>query len=116
MKIAYWFKKILCWFLDTLFWLIDYWIKEIPYTLKEMIVGVIVGIISLFSETENWYDVFFFYFTIHWLYSVVKIGIMEEDIEGMGDRIDRLTRRNEALTKYVIELEEELEKTRSQDK
>jgi len=115
-KITKWLKKILCWFLDTLFWLIDFWLNEIPYVCKEMIVGIIVGIISLIWKTENWYDIFFFYFALHWIYSVVRIGPMGEDIKGMSEHIDRLTRRNEALTKYVIELEEELEKTRSQDK
>ena len=115
-RIIYWFKKALCWFLDALFWLIDYWLKEIDYIYKEMIVGFIVGIISLICETENWYDIFFYYFILHWIYSCVRIGSLKEDSKGMSGWIDSLARRNEALTKYVIELEEELEKTRSQDK
>lgn len=90
--------------------------KKMPHWSKEMIALFIVGIISLIWKTENWYDIFLLYFLLHWLYSVMRIGTLKEDNEGMSDWIDRLTRRNEALTKHVIELEEELEKTRSLDK
>lgn len=115
-KIPYWLKKILNRVLDILFWLIDYWLKEIPYIFKEMIILLVVSIISLICETENWYDIYVCYLFLHWLYSVVRIGPMGEDIKAMSEQIDRLTRRNEALEKYAIELEEELEKTRSQNK
>ena len=80
--------------------------KKTPHWAKEIILLFIVGIISLIWRTENWYDICFLYFLLHWLYSFVKINIMEEEIEVMSDRIDRLTHRNG-------ELEEELENIRS---
>lgn len=88
--------------------------KKIPYWFKEMIVLFIVSIIALI--VDDFYGVLFLYFTLHWLYSLVRIGPMGEDIKAMSEQIDRLTQRNEALAKYAIELEEELEKTRSQNK
>ena len=85
---------------------IAYWFKKIPYWFKEQIVVFVVGIISLIWRTESWYDIFFVYFLIHWIYSVVRIGLMGEDVVAMSAQIDRLARRNEALESYIIELEE----------
>ena len=111
-----WLKKILNWVLTILFWLIDYWNREIPYIFKEQIILFIVSIVSLICETENWYDIYFGYFTFHWIYSIVRIGFLIDENEGTSEYIESLTRRNEALTKCIIELEEELEKSRSQNK
>ena len=115
-KISNCLKKILDWALDILFRLIDYWLKEIPYFCKELIVLFIIGIISLIWKTENWYDIYFGYFFLHWIYSSVRISAMKENNEDMSDYIGRLTRRNEALEQYAIQLEKELETTRSQNK
>lgn len=104
-KITKWLKKILYWFLDTLFWLIDYWLKKIEYISKEIIVVFIVGIISLI--VDDFFGVFFLYFILHWIYSCLRISSMKKDLEGANYWIDRLTRRNEALEKYIIELEED---------
>ena len=53
--------------------------KKIPYWFKEMIVLFIVSIIALI--VDNFYGVLFLYFTLHWLYSVVRIGIMKEELQ-----------------------------------
>lgn len=82
---------------------------KISYSCKQSIAFIILGIISavvwIVKGPEEAFGVIQLYFILHFLYSTVKIGLMEEEHE----RIPALVKRNEMLENYIRQLEKKLE-------
>ena len=84
--------------------------KKISHTGKEVIALFVLFIISaivwLANGIEEAMSVIHLYFLLHFIYSFLKIGIMEEELEGKDYRINK-------LSGYIECLEEELKKAQN---